>query len=384
MSSGMPRVHALPPGPPGRRAREVVKCSIPTKVMLMENSTRGVPALAVVITTWNRGNMVLDAIDSALSQDCPELLEVIVVDDGSTDCTDRVLGDLAAGSFQPNRTLRIIRTDHGGRTAAARRGLDAVTSPYAALLSSDDLWEPRRASELIAEERRLGGNALVYTGWKTRPAVCSDTDAGALTVPRARNPYRGWTQEPCVLRRYVTSILSRNPFPYPICSAVFPGSMLQGVFRLPEGLPSPDHWSAIAGYLQCTVATLSVTSLVRRTHGGQQHVLADANMWPGLAEEQESSADAIVRLLAEVVPDERSMIEAMRARKRLMALRTSCLSGQRQNCLAGSIGMARAGLKYPGLWPAIASNVFLATFPRLHSSLRYGRARSRLARSASS
>jgi hypothetical protein len=361
----------------------VDKCSIPTKVILMENSTRGVPALAVVITTWNRGNMVLDAIDSALSQDCPELLEVIVVDDGSTDSTPAVLQGLSVRTLHQNRLLQIVRTDRHGRAGSAQRGIDAASAPYVALLSSDDLWEPRRASELIDEERRLGGNALVYTGWKTRPAVCADSSAGAVTVPRTRSPYRGWAQEPCVLRRYVTSILSRNPFPYPICSAVFPRSMLQGVFRLPDGLPGPDHWSAIAGYLQCTVAILSVTSLVRRTHDGQQHILADANMWPGLAEEQESGADAIVRLLAEVVPDERSMIEAMRARKRLMALRRSCLSGQRLRCLAGSIGMARAGLKYPGLWPAIASNVFLAAFPRLHSSLRYGRARSRLARSAS-
>jgi hypothetical protein len=347
----------------------------------MDNPSPGMPALTVVITTWNRAGMIADAVESAVSQDCQESLEVIVVDDGSTDGTTATLADLERRSLPQNRLLRIIREDRRGRTGATQRGIDAASAPYLALLSSDDLWEPQRARELLIEERRLGGNALIYTGWKTRPAVYGDTYPVicVASAPRTCAPYRGWKQEPWILRGYVTSVLRHNPFPYPVCAAVFPRTMLQGRFRLPVGASSPDNWSAIAGYLQCTVGTLQVTSLIRRVHCGQQHALADANLWPGLPVEQETTAEAIVQLLTAVTPNEKSMITVMRAKSRLMALRRACRERHRMESLVKSLGLAAIALRFPALWQSILSNILLATSPRLYDAVRYGRPRWRLA-----
>jgi hypothetical protein len=360
----------------------VDKCAIPAKVIPMDNTPRCVPALTIVITTWNRADMVLNAVNSILAQDCPELLEVVAVDDGSTDSTPAVLQELSARTLPQNRLLQIIRTDRHGRAGSAQRGIDAASSPYVALLSSDDLWEPQRAGELIGEERRLGGNVLIYTGWKTRPAIRVDARAPSFiaTVPRLRDPYHGWSREPWVLRRYITSLLRHNAFPYPVCSAVFPTSMLRGRFRFPDGSCGTDHWSAIAGYLQCVVAVLPTTSLVRRTHRNQQHALADANLWPGLLKEQEVMTDAIVHLLTDVTPAEQSMIAVMTARRRLIVLRGACREQHRLACLVGSLGMMRTAFLFPRLWPATFSNVLLAVSPRLHDAIRYGGARRRLAR----
>ena len=351
----------------------------------MDNPSPGLPALTVVITTWNRAAMVAEATESALAQDCQEPIEIIVVDDGSTDGTPETLTTLERQSLQQNRLLRIICEDHQGRAGSAQRGIDAASAPCVAFLGSDDLWEPQRACELLAEERKLGGNALIYTGWKTGPADCEVSRAATYvaTCPRTRAPYRGWNKEPWVLRGYAVSVLRRNPFPYPICAAVFPRTMLQGRFRLPDGTSNPDSWSAIAGYLQCMVGVLPVTSLIRRVHCGQQHALADANLWPGLAVEQETTAEAIVQLLTAVTTNEKSMITVMRAKSRLMVLRRACREGHCMESLVKSLGLAAIALRFPALWQSILSNVLLAASPPLYDTVRFGAARRRLVRTLS-
>jgi len=351
----------------------------------MDNPSSGPPALTVVTTTWNRAAMVAEAIESALEQDCQERIEVIVVDDGSTDGTPDTLTTLERRSLPQNRLLRVICEDRQGRAGSAQRGIDAASAPHVALLGSDDLWKPQRACQLLAEQWKLGGNALVYAGWKARPAVCDSAHAVTCiaSAPHVRAPYRRWNQEPWVLRGYGMSVLRRNPFPYPICAAVFPRTMLQGRFRLPDGTSNPDSWSAIAGYLQCIVGVLPVTSLVRLVRGGQQHALADANLWPGLAVGQETTAQAIVQLLATVTTNEKSMITVMRTKSSLMSLRRACRERHHMESVVKSLGLAPIALHSPALLQSILSNIMLAAPPRPYDMVRFGAARRRLVRTLS-
>lgn len=90
--------------------------------------------ISVIIPTYNRAWVVRDAIDSVLGQSHADF-ELIVVDDGSTDGTARVLG--AYGD-----RLRVIRQDRGGVSAARNRGIAASSGALIALLDSDDLWLP--------------------------------------------------------------------------------------------------------------------------------------------------------------------------------------------------------------------------------------------------
>ena len=93
------------------------------KVMSMERVTHDIPVLSVIIPTWNRATMVVDTIESALAQDSPEPIEVVVLDDGSTDETPAVLRTLSKQTLPTNRSLRVIHGDHRGRTSAAQGGL---------------------------------------------------------------------------------------------------------------------------------------------------------------------------------------------------------------------------------------------------------------------
>jgi hypothetical protein len=102
------------------------------------------PSVSVVVPAYNLARFVGRAIDSALAQDWPaEALEVIVVDDGSTDETPQVLA--AYGD-----RIRVIRQDNGGLVRAVDRGLAEVTGDYVALLDADDEWPTDRLTRHVA------------------------------------------------------------------------------------------------------------------------------------------------------------------------------------------------------------------------------------------
>lgn len=349
----------------------------------MEQLMGDAPVLSVVIPTWNRATMVADAVKSALAQDSPEFIEVVVLDDGSTDDTRTVLRMLSQRHLPANRSLRIVFGDHRGRTSAAQRGFDAAAALYVALLASDDVWDSRRARELLAEERRLGGNALIYTDWRSVDVAGRSLPSHGGTLPKRRSSafvYDRSTDGPGILRSYVTSIFRNHSFPGCVC--IFPRPMLQGAFRLPEGAVTVDFWIALAGYLRCTVACLDTISMSRRTHAGQHHLLASANLWHGIVDEQERMLQAVAELLEVVVPEEDDLISVMRARHQLAALRCAALRGHRLACLTGSLRIGGTAFAFPGLWSALASNLLIAVSPGLHNALKYGPARRRLARLA--
>jgi glycosyltransferase involved in cell wall biosynthesis len=109
-------------------------------------SMSAVPAVSVVITTYNRLAVVPVAIDSALSQVGCRELEVIVVDDGSTDGSVAEIRRRYA--IEPR--LRVVTRANGGPAAARNLGIDVASGEWTALLDSDDWWEPAYLSSQLA------------------------------------------------------------------------------------------------------------------------------------------------------------------------------------------------------------------------------------------
>jgi glycosyltransferase involved in cell wall biosynthesis len=114
------------------------------------------PLLSVVIPTWNRAHIVCEAIESALNQR-PGQVEVIVVDDGSTDNT----ADVLARSFGSRiHVLRMPRC--GGAGAARNAGIRLASGKLIACLDSDDLWLPGKLdAELRVLERFPDAEAVI-------------------------------------------------------------------------------------------------------------------------------------------------------------------------------------------------------------------------------
>ena len=117
------------------------------------------PILSVVIPTWNRARLVCEAVESALSQRDGQV-EVIVVDDGSTDDTGKVLDQ----RFR-NR-IKLLRLPHRGGAGAARNaGVSQATGDLLAFLDSDDLWLPGKLdAELSVFEQFPDAEAVISDG----------------------------------------------------------------------------------------------------------------------------------------------------------------------------------------------------------------------------
>jgi len=90
------------------------------------------PEISVVIPAYNAARYVVEAVESALNQTLPPL-EVIVVDDGSTDETEAVLHPYGG-------RIRYVRQSNGGPSAARNCGLRESRGELMAFLDADDVW----------------------------------------------------------------------------------------------------------------------------------------------------------------------------------------------------------------------------------------------------
>jgi glycosyltransferase involved in cell wall biosynthesis len=147
------------------------------------------PEVSVIIPTYNRRAMLLEAIDSVLAQSTPAF-ELIVIDDGSTDGTgeNEHLRRLAE-----TIRIRIDRIDHRGPAAARNRGVAIARSPLIAFLDSDDLWSPTKLERQLAFVRDNPGCAISQTneiwirnGRRVNPGLRHRKRAGDIFIDSLR------------------------------------------------------------------------------------------------------------------------------------------------------------------------------------------------------
>ncbi len=111
--------------------------------------------VSVIIPTYNAAPYVREAIDSVLGQTYPNI-EIIVVDDGSTDTTKDLLQ-----AYLHKGKITVISQENKGPAAARNAGMQKARGTYIAFLDADDVWLP----EKLARQLPLFDNpdiALVY------------------------------------------------------------------------------------------------------------------------------------------------------------------------------------------------------------------------------
>ncbi|MDO7845897.1 glycosyltransferase family 2 protein [Hymenobacter sp. M29] len=112
--------------------------------------------VSVIIPTYNRAHLVADAIRSVLAQDYAHK-QIIVVDDGSTDETRRIVEGFAGVEYH--------HQSNQGQAAARNAGLRHCRGEYVASLDSDDIWDPAFLSEGIGQ--LLPERSIVFMNWRT-------------------------------------------------------------------------------------------------------------------------------------------------------------------------------------------------------------------------
>lgn len=119
------------------------------------------PLVSIIIPTYNGADTIRNSIDSVLQQTYKNV-ELIVVDDGSTDNTFDILA-----SYRDK--LTVVRQDNAGPSAARNRGISISNGMIIAFLDSDDLWLPTKIEKQVDIMQKLDKsvpcclcNAIVY------------------------------------------------------------------------------------------------------------------------------------------------------------------------------------------------------------------------------
>jgi hypothetical protein len=140
---------------------------IQTRALLADRLEGVPPDMTVVVPTFN-GSAHLSPTLTSLARQRDVTLEVIVVDDGSTDESPAIAEAHSARA-------RVIRQENRGVAAARNRGLAEARANWVAFLDQDDLWHPDRASRLIKLARETGARAVATT--EQAFALSSDREA---------------------------------------------------------------------------------------------------------------------------------------------------------------------------------------------------------------
>ncbi len=127
----------------------------------MERKLQTPSLVSVIIPAHNAGEHIEAAIHSALSQSYARL-EVIVVDDGSTDET----ADLVAAIALRDSRVVLIRQKNAGVAAARNRAIEYSSGVYVAPLDADDIWYPDKiAAQVERMEAEGPPPGFVYCWW---------------------------------------------------------------------------------------------------------------------------------------------------------------------------------------------------------------------------
>jgi glycosyltransferase involved in cell wall biosynthesis len=164
-------------------------------------SAGAAPLVSVIITTFNYARFLPSAIESALAQSYSNM-EILVVDDGSTDGAAPVVERYA------DRDVRYVYQDNRGAGAARNTGLEHTTGSLVAFLDADDVWLPDKIEKQTDHLRRHPEVALVSCH-----AYGCETDLSVIDIVWGGTFAAGRAFEQLMLRNFVlnpTCVLARR------------------------------------------------------------------------------------------------------------------------------------------------------------------------------
>ena len=210
------------------------------------------PSVSVIIPTYNRAEFIGSAIESVLKQKGQWNLEVIVVDDGSTDDTREILKKFGD-------KIRYFKNPHFGRPAVPRNfGLGKARGELIAFQDSDDLWTPNK---LAAQAPLFDDPKVVMSYGQASVINEAGQDQKKALVPAAKLA-RG--------QKFI-SLLQENVISTLTVMARKSAIEAAGGFNESKGLKAVedyDLWLRIAAQNPSGIKALNKTLAIHRAHSG--------------------------------------------------------------------------------------------------------------------
>ena len=270
---------------------------------------RNTALVSIIIPSYNVERYLARAIESALSQTYGDV-EVIVVDDGSTDGTLEV-----ARTFYDDPRLMVHAQSNLGVSAARNAALDNAHGDYCIFLDADD-WLAKRAVETLLRETAAHPGELVCCG---REMVEEGPD-GVLRVVDRMEPPRGLTVSSREARMQFGKRSAFNP--HNVFYTIFDmGIVRENNLRFLEGVTNKEDGLFMMEYLGCVDRVRAIPDVLWhmfQRRGSATRVTFDARWESGLR-----AYDALASLLAD--DDE---LEGIIARERAGYLRFLMMRGR--------------------------------------------------------
>jgi poly-beta-1,6-N-acetyl-D-glucosamine synthase len=130
------------------------------------------PDVTLLIAAYNEESRIRETLQYALRSDYPGNLHVVVADDGSTDSTREVAGLVA----REDPRVRVVRSDHGGKSEALNAALTTVSTPLVATIDADTLLMPSALQRAIARMLSAPPDTVAVAG----SVLVRNSRAGAL------------------------------------------------------------------------------------------------------------------------------------------------------------------------------------------------------------
>lgn len=187
------------------------------------------PLVSIIIPLYNRKHLISRCVKSVCDQTYTNL-EIIVVDDGSTDNPDEVLAELTKDT-----RVKVLRKPNGGVSSARNMGLDSATGELVMFVDSDDYILPDAVELPVQEmmEKQVDCVTFIYTGVHNKLTT---------KIPRERD---------CRLCRKDVDcfeILSERDIPAAPWSRLYRRNII-GALRFPLGISVGEDFIFSLGYL---------------------------------------------------------------------------------------------------------------------------------------
>lgn len=206
------------------------------------------PTVSCVVVTFNHERWVREALDSVLAQDLPAgALQLVVVDNGSTDATPGILAEYAD-------VAEIVLLDGGPLNAAVNAGQALAHGTYFTGLSGDDAWTPGRLGPMVDVLEHRPEVGLVYGDMEVVGPE-SETLHPSWRALHALEVHEG---------RLLGRLLSRNLVFAP--AVLMRGSLRAALLPIPEQAGWEDWWFASTAARISEVAYLPRTVTRYRRH----------------------------------------------------------------------------------------------------------------------
>jgi biofilm PGA synthesis N-glycosyltransferase PgaC len=171
------------------------------------------PTVSLLIAAYNEEDNILETVRGIKGQDYPGGIEIIVVDDGSTDNTVDLLQSLGM------RNLKVIQADHGGKAHALNEGLKHVTREIVVCIDADTYLHPQALKRIVARfltdpanTAAVAGCVLVKNSRSTFMTRMQEWDyfTGIASAKRQQSLYQGTLVAQGAFSAFRTSVVKSH------------------------------------------------------------------------------------------------------------------------------------------------------------------------------